>query len=104
MSLFPCSACAAKDLELSRAIASKDAEIARLWKMNQELLDRYTAREGTLPQVVEAREAESVDAAPRVLDPEREERESVDWQESEIARMELDVKTRGGIVQPDFPR
>jgi hypothetical protein len=91
--MFDCKACSAKD-----------AEIARLWKMVTELTDRYTALTGTLPQVVEASEYRSVvQTEPEADERQQSEQNAADWQETELAQRELDIRHKGGEVRPDFP-
>jgi transposase len=88
-----------------RACSAKDAELARVWKMLTELTDRYTALTGTLPAVVEAaqvrRDGETED--PELVETEQPDPGGVDWQESEIAQKELEIRKGGGVVRPDFP-
>ena len=92
MSLFPCAACIAKDLE-----------IARLWGQNRELLDRFSALTSTLAQIQDGRiedEPEATEPDTGNPEPPMTDRE---WEASELERAALEVKRKGGRVTPDFP-
>lgn len=82
-----------------RGCEAKDGEILRLNERVGHVLDLLAAQQGTLGQVVAARQ----DAEDRVEPPTPpdtpEDEEAVDWRQAELERVAL----KKGPITPDFP-